>query len=523
VKLHRDESEVLWPYIKPMVEATHRKFSAQFGINPTGAKEFAGKILLSMYPKHQDFSARTVGLPGLPALGACLGQVITMPSPRFGEQRPGGAFNWKRVFEHEYTHVLTLQLTEYRIPRWLTEGISTYIEEDPQIQYDRLLVSAQARGKLLPLEKLNSGFNRPTFPQQTVLCYYHSSLIVAHFVEKYGHDSLMRMMALYKEGKRDKEVLETVFGKPIEELDRECMAYVRKWTAQIKTTPPLEKEAFEMLVTRSAEGILDANAWTDLASNYLMRRKKDEAQAAARKALELDPGRARAYYVLGFIAYELDKDMRAAKEFFASAKSADPDYAFGRLYLGLVYKKEGDTKRAIEEFEAVKRIYPRLQEKGRSPHKHLAELYKEAGDRKSAIIVMQELTKINNMDYEAFTGLGELLAGEGRHAEAAAAYLEAFYINPFEQKTHVAAGKSYEKAKEFALAAREFRVASILSEYRALESMVAWARNAAAAGLDKDARRAIQSVRRIDPANAEAGKIEKSLKKSSGFKLPWQK
>ena len=64
-------------------------------------------------------------------------------------------------------------------------------------------------------------------------------------------------------------------------------------------------------------------------------------------------------------------------------------------------------------------------------------------------------------------------------------------------------------------------LASVLSEYRALDAMVAWARNAAAAGLEKDARQAIQSVRRIDPANAEAGKIEKSLKKNRGFKLPW--
>ena len=55
------------------------------------------------------------------ALGACFGRVVTMDSPR---ARPPGEFNWGATLWHELAHVITLQLSNQRVPRWLTEGIS---------------------------------------------------------------------------------------------------------------------------------------------------------------------------------------------------------------------------------------------------------------------------------------------------------------------------------------------------------------------------------------------------------------
>ena len=67
-----------------------------------------------------------MGLPGLVgALGACFGSVVAMDSPR---ARPPGEFSWQATLWHELAHVFTLQLSKYRVPRWLTEGISVYEE-----------------------------------------------------------------------------------------------------------------------------------------------------------------------------------------------------------------------------------------------------------------------------------------------------------------------------------------------------------------------------------------------------------
>ena len=75
-----------------------------------------------MFPKHDDFAVRTLGLPGMiGALGACFGRVVTLDSPK---ARPPGEFQWEATLWHELGHVITLQMSNQRVPRWLTEGIS---------------------------------------------------------------------------------------------------------------------------------------------------------------------------------------------------------------------------------------------------------------------------------------------------------------------------------------------------------------------------------------------------------------
>ena len=87
---------------------------------------------------------RTAGLPGMVgALGASFGSVVTQDSPR---ARPPGAFNWQATMWHELAHVFTLQLSNQRVPRWVTEGISVYEEglADPAWARDSELGFAQA-------------------------------------------------------------------------------------------------------------------------------------------------------------------------------------------------------------------------------------------------------------------------------------------------------------------------------------------------------------------------------------------
>ena len=57
------------------------------------------------------------------ALGACFGRVVTLDSPK---ARPPGSFQWEATLWHELAHVITIQASNQRVPRWLTEGISEY-------------------------------------------------------------------------------------------------------------------------------------------------------------------------------------------------------------------------------------------------------------------------------------------------------------------------------------------------------------------------------------------------------------
>ena len=86
------------------------------------------------------------------ALGACFGRVVTLDSPR---ARPPGTFNWAATLWHELAHVVTLQLSNQRVPRWLTEGASVFEERRADASWGREgeidFLRAYGAGKAIPL------------------------------------------------------------------------------------------------------------------------------------------------------------------------------------------------------------------------------------------------------------------------------------------------------------------------------------------------------------------------------------
>jgi len=132
---------------------------------------------------------RTLGLPGLGALGVCFGQVVAIDSPR---ARKIGSFNWGATLWHELAHVITLQMTNHNIPRWYSEGLSVYEERRARPGWgDDLspaVVRAYQEGKLLKVSELNAGMMRPRVPEQIMLSYYQASLFCELIEKKFGFE-----------------------------------------------------------------------------------------------------------------------------------------------------------------------------------------------------------------------------------------------------------------------------------------------------------------------------------------------
>ena len=105
-----------------------------------------------MFPSHEQFGVRTTGLPWIGTVGACTGNVIAMDVPRGG---PGegadlmGNFDWARVLRHEYTHTVTLALTNNRIPHWLTEAAACNQEQAPRDWDNCQLLASTSRATAL--------------------------------------------------------------------------------------------------------------------------------------------------------------------------------------------------------------------------------------------------------------------------------------------------------------------------------------------------------------------------------------
>lgn len=158
-------------------------------------------IIVDLFAKQRDFAIRTFGLPGGEGfLGVCFGQVITANSPT----ALSAEHNWQSVLWHEYCHVITLQLTENKMPRWLSEGISVYEEkqrnpawgEPPQPHYIHWIRS----GDFSPPSQLSSMFLAPSNPERLQFAYFIASWVVQFFVEQFGHDGLLQLLEDLRNG-----------------------------------------------------------------------------------------------------------------------------------------------------------------------------------------------------------------------------------------------------------------------------------------------------------------------------------
>ena len=193
VRLHPDEANVLGEYAVSLAGDALKTLSNRYGV------VLKDPILIEIFPRHDDFAVRNVGLPGMVgALGACFGRVVTLDSP---QAWPPGTFNWQATLWHEMAHVITLHMSNNRVPRWLTEGISVYEERLANSAWGRgrEMAFAQALndGAIIKLRDLNAGFAQP---QTIALAYYEASLVVEHLVEVYGESVLHELLRAYGDG-----------------------------------------------------------------------------------------------------------------------------------------------------------------------------------------------------------------------------------------------------------------------------------------------------------------------------------
>ena len=316
-KMHRDEAPVLREYAVPLAHDAFRTLSARYEFTPSGP------ILIEIFPDHDDFAVRNLGLPGMiGALGACFGRVVTMDSPT---ARDPGTFSWQATLWHELTHVVTLQMSQQRIPRWLTEGISVYEEgrERPEWGRDMEVTFARAmdKGKVLKLRDLNAGFTRP---DTISLAYYEASLLVDHIVTTRGQAALNTLIRSFAEGidsdaalKRainvDFDGLQTSFDKALE--DR--FGAMRR--ALLDADKPVDADNLDAL--KAAAAAKPESYVSQLALGQALAKADDpSAFAPLQRASVLVPsaiGPESPHAIMGALAEKLNDRPRALREYEA--------------------------------------------------------------------------------------------------------------------------------------------------------------------------------------------------------------
>jgi tetratricopeptide (TPR) repeat protein len=221
MKLHKNEVGVMREHALPLAKEALAALEKRYNFTAEGP------LLIEMFPKHDGFAVRTLGLPGMiGALGACFGRVVTLDSPK---ARPPGEFNWQETLWHELAHVITLQMSKNRIPRWLSEGTSVYEERRARPEWGRetdlAFAQALSEGKTLQVADINKGFSDPRL---ITIAYYESSLIVEHLIDTYGEPKFHEFIRSYSRGLEDAQALKEVYGISIDDLHKAFEARIQK-------------------------------------------------------------------------------------------------------------------------------------------------------------------------------------------------------------------------------------------------------------------------------------------------------
>ncbi|AFL86911.1 hypothetical protein Terro_0571 [Terriglobus roseus DSM 18391] len=299
VRLDKKENDLLQPYMQAELRTILETYSKKYKMT------LPAPVQLEVYPNHEDFAVRTMGMPGLGALGVTFGEVVAMDSP---SGRKPGDFNWGATLWHEMSHVFIITATNQRVPRWFTEGLAVHEEGQRSPEWsDRVTpdVLLAIRGKkLLPILKLDRGFVFQEYPQQVLVSYFQGGSICDFIAAKWGESKLLDMVHSYAAGKTTAQVIETDLGLAPEEFDKQFLATIDakygveaahfdEWrtklkalaaAAQAKQTDAVLQQA-PAVIALYPEYIGDANAYELLAD---AQHDKGDAKAEAAVLLQYE-------------------------------------------------------------------------------------------------------------------------------------------------------------------------------------------------------------------------------------------
>ena len=396
VKLEKKESAALRPYVTDVLERAHKTLSAKYNFTPKGPLSF------EMFPDHGDFEVRAVGLTGLGALGVCFGNLFVMDSPTAKEL---DHFNWGSTLWHEFAHIITLQMTDNKIPRWFSEGLSVFEErnafpgwgDDMKLEYLKVVkqtvgqtvvpdvpgLANPPRGqepappgarpqatlraaKLLPIADLNDGFMHPKYAGQVLVSYYQASMVAEYIDMKWGFPAIRKMLELYRAGRTTEQVFKEALSVSLEGFDTEFF----KWMGE--KTAPIDPAKYGRLLKEGGEA-LDAN---DL----------DKAIASFKEAVEMYP------------------------EYSDENNAWEP--------LAEAYLKKGNKAAATDTLKK----YLNYSERSFTSYVKLSELLEETGDKAGAAKTLEGAMYVRPMDLKGHSRLGSLLLETKQYAGAAREY-----------------------------------------------------------------------------------------------------
>lgn len=441
-KFSAESASALTPYATILAREAYKEYSERYGFKPQGP------ILVEIFDQHDSFAVRTVGDRGIEgALGACFGRVIAMDSPK---AHPGGIdFSWQATLWHEIAHVFTLQLSKYRVPRWLTEGLSQYEEHRRSAPWGRELTmqyaALLAQGRVFSLKQLSDTFKT----HQIAMGYFEASLVAEHLEALGGTAALRTLLTAYADGADDTTAMTKAFGKTVPEIEASFRAFTDQRFGALR-------DAFKV---PAAAGAKPGAAPEKIADDDLPRLK-------------------------------------------ARADAQPKHYPSQMAYADAALQAQ-QTAEAKTYYERAAALAPESGGEN-GPFARLATIAGQAGDKATARKHLRHLLDHGHDNISAARTLATLALEANATAEADFALTRIADLDPFDGDAHTQLGRRQLAKKDAARAITEFQVALALGPANLAEAQTDLGEAYLLAGRKDDAKRSAFSALELAPTFARA-------------------
>jgi tetratricopeptide (TPR) repeat protein len=506
IRIHVEEKQVLAEYLPPLLEEAWDAMTKRYEFTPKSP------VLVEVFPEQKDFAVRTIGMEGIQGiLGACFGSVITLDSPRaFRDAKTGKPipppFSWARTTWHEFAHVMALQLSNARVPRWFTEGLSTWEERRSRFDWDREmdydLFLAEANGTIIPLAELNAAFRT----SRIIFAYFQGGLMCEFIETTYGWDKILKMLKLFGEDVQTPDVVKQVLGLEPEAFDAKFLEFVRKKTAIVHAFPVYEPQTIAKLRHDVDANPKDVDLLVKLAWGYFWAKKSTDCGEMLDRAIRIAPENPSALALRGYIAFN-DGQLDKAEDFLKKAEAKGVRDFILHQKLAQLAKRAKRPDDAIAEYEAAKADFPRFVGDG-NPYLELESLYRAKDRAADAQKELETYVTISHNDTKVRRQLADAYGEKEDWAKQLQYLEEILWVNPFDVDLHGELATTYRKLGRLDAACRELRVAISLTERDASADLHAeLAELYDQRGMREEARAEAEEALKIQPDNARATKF----------------
>lgn len=454
--------EVLARILPPFYAQSREELAARYGYTP-------GPVRIEVFDHHGDFSVRSTGFEGFPALGVCFGPVVTALSP-LCELR--GTFSWAETSYHEFSHVIHLGLTHNRCPRWITEGLATWEEEQRNPSWTRNLrrelVDSVAGGAIIGVRDLNRAFRGP----RIIWAYYQGKLMCDLLIERYGFPAMVDFLEAFDRGLELDAALGVAYGLTPEELDAAFLEHCEAVVAELHVEPRRDPDAARVLSFRlgakpPADEVVAAewaDGWCTVAWSAWQDGRRIDAEEALRrvKAAGLEPVRGELLRAELALAAG---DTQAAAELFDGAFARGGEDFRARMARASLAGMSGDREVLLENLLAAEADFPGWDEPGLSAELALAQYYDEEGDEAAAMAARERWLRWNSGDVKTRLAVARFRLERGASGDAEAAlglFTGAVEVDPFRAALHQGRGEALMALGRWAEAVAAFETALLV-------------------------------------------------------------